>query len=73
VTWWEGWFRSILEWSLDLFSDRRAVWLRCRGIPLHAWDEQLFRMIVDSFGSFIDLDPSTVNRSKLDFARVKIS
>jgi hypothetical protein len=73
VTWWEGWFRSILEWSLDLFSDRRAVWLRCRGIPLHAWDEQLFRMIVDSFGSFIELDPSTVNRSKLDFARVKIS
>jgi hypothetical protein len=30
-------------------------------------------MIVDSFGSFIELDPSTVNRSKLDFARVKIS
>ncbi|WJX93169.1 hypothetical protein P8452_74729 [Trifolium repens] len=73
LRWWEGWFRSILEWSPDLFSDRRSVWLRCRGIPLHAWDEQLFRMIADSFGSFIELDPSTANRSKLDFARVKIS
>jgi hypothetical protein len=29
--WWEGSFRSILEWSSDLFMDRRSVWLRCRG------------------------------------------
>jgi hypothetical protein len=53
--------------------DRRTVWLRCRGVPLHAWDEPLFRSIADSFGSFIELDTSTANRSKLDIARVKIS
>jgi hypothetical protein len=73
VKWWEGWFRSILEWSPDLFLDRRAVWLMCRGVPLHAWDESLFRSIADRFGSFIELDPSTANRRKLDIARVKIS
>jgi hypothetical protein len=73
VKWWEGWFRSILEWSYDLFMDRREVWLRCRGVPLHAWDESLFRQIADRFGSFIEVDPYTANRSKLDIPRVKIS
>jgi hypothetical protein len=71
--WWEGWFRSMLEWSTDLFMDRRSVWLRFRGVPLHAWDEPLFHQLAERFGSFIELDAKTTNRLKLDVARVKIS
>jgi hypothetical protein len=71
--WWEGWFRSILAWSPDLFHDRREVWLRCRGVPLHAWDESLFRTIAESLGTFIELDEDTLNLSNFEVARVKIS
>jgi hypothetical protein len=71
--WWEGWFRSILEWSLDMFFDRRVVWLRCRGVPLHAWDESLFSSVAKKFGMFIEVDGTTANHTKLDVARVKIS
>ncbi|KAK2455003.1 zinc finger CCCH domain-containing protein [Trifolium repens] len=71
--WWEGWFRSILEWSPELHLDRRSVWLRCRGVPLHAWDELTFRQLTDRLGTFIELDMNTANRTKLDVARVKIS
>jgi hypothetical protein len=68
--WWEGWFRSILSWSPDLFYDRREVRLRCRGVPLHAWDVSLFRSISESLGTFIELDEDTLNLSNLDVARV---
>jgi hypothetical protein len=71
--WWEGWFRSILKWSPELYLDRRSVWLKCRGIPLHAWDEVTFRQLAERLGTFIELDTNTANRSKLDVARVKIS
>jgi hypothetical protein len=65
MKWWVGWFRSLLEWSPNLFSDRRNVWLSCRGVPLHAWDEPLFRSLAEQFGVFLEMDEATAKRSKL--------
>jgi hypothetical protein len=56
-----------------MFFDMRVVWLRCRGVPLHAWEESLFSSVAEKFGTFIEVDGATANHTKLDVARVKIS
>jgi hypothetical protein len=71
--WWEGWFRRIEEWSPETVHDRRLVWLRCLGVPLHAWEESLFCSIASSFGTWLETDPVTLKRKRLDVARFKIS
>jgi hypothetical protein len=37
VGWWRTWFDRFEEWSPNLVSNQRTVWLRCYGVPLHAW------------------------------------
>ncbi|KAK2442363.1 zinc finger CCCH domain-containing protein [Trifolium repens] len=69
----EGLVMEGYNWITATSMGGNMVWLRCRGVPLHAWDESLFRQIADRFGSFIEVDPYTANRSKLDIPRVKIS
>jgi hypothetical protein len=43
------------------------------GIPIHVWDEHLFKKIGNVFGDFVDFDEETIARKRFDFARVKIS
>ncbi|PNY14140.1 hypothetical protein L195_g010814 [Trifolium pratense] len=72
VGWWCTWFDKFEEWSPDLISNQRTTWLRCYGVPHHAWGEALFRASECKFGSFVDMDSSTKNMLRLDVARIKI-
>jgi hypothetical protein len=54
--WWCTWFDRFEEWSLDLVSNQRIIWLRCFGVPLHAWEGSLFKSIAFKHGSFIEVD-----------------
>jgi hypothetical protein len=38
VGWWCTWFDRFEEWSLDFVSNQRIIWLRCFGVPFHAWE-----------------------------------
>jgi hypothetical protein len=54
-------------------ADSREVWINVYGIPLHVWDEPLFKKIGSLFGTFIDFDEDTIERRRLDVARIKVS
>jgi len=43
------------------------------GIPLHVWDEPLFKKIGSLFGVFVDFDKDTIARNRLDMVRIRIS
>jgi hypothetical protein len=45
VGWWSTWFDRFEVWSPEGVSSHRVTWLRCYGVPLHAWGEALFRTI----------------------------
>lgn len=51
----------------------RGPCLRIYGTPLHAWNEMFFKICVSQFGRFIRADDCTVDKARLDFARVLVS
>ncbi|PNX60631.1 hypothetical protein L195_g052029 [Trifolium pratense] len=50
------------RWDKEELSYRRGAWVRLYGIPIHAWNEQFFKLYSDS-----------VEKGRLDFARVLIA
>ncbi|GAU47734.1 hypothetical protein TSUD_386930 [Trifolium subterraneum] len=64
---------KVVPWSSALVSNQRVTWIRCFGVPLHAWGVDLFRAITFKFGRFIYIDEQTKLMSRCDVARVKIS
>jgi hypothetical protein len=71
--WWDSIFKSVTCWSPQLVAESRVVWLNVHGIPLHVWDEPIFKKIGDMFGKFIDFDEENIGRSRLDVARIRVS
>jgi hypothetical protein len=72
VRWWCSLFERIVPWSSLLVSDQRVTWLRCFGVPIHAWGFDLFRDLAFKFGRFIDVDQMTINMVRCDVARIRI-
>jgi hypothetical protein len=71
--WWDASFLKVSIWSPPMVVSRRSVWLQIHGIPIHVWDEPIFKAIGNLFGGFIDFDEDTASRNRLDFARIKVS
>jgi hypothetical protein len=71
-----GWlcslFEKVVPWSPELISNDRVTWLRCFGVPQHAWGVDLFRALAFKYGRFIEVDDCTHKFKRCDFARVKI-
>ncbi|KAJ4836489.1 hypothetical protein Tsubulata_048700 [Turnera subulata] len=76
-------FASNQHWSDTIFDllrpwqpkdgpSNRKVWIRARGIPLHAWSHGFFHTLVSRFGSHISVAPETENKIKLDFAVLQV-
>ncbi|GAU20898.1 hypothetical protein TSUD_120900 [Trifolium subterraneum] len=66
------WFVKIKEWNPSEVSVDRVVWIRIFGTPVHAWKEDFFKKMVESFGELLVLDWDTSQKRRLDFARVLI-
>jgi hypothetical protein len=73
VGWWSTWFDRFELWSPKLVSNQRSSWLRCYGVPLHAWGQALFRTIGFKFGTFVGTDQSTKLLVRGDMARINIT
>jgi len=61
-------------WSKD--SDllyERGAWVRCYGIPLHAWNIRFFALIASCKGRLLKVDECTVNKVRLEYARLFIT
>ncbi|KEH19396.1 DUF4283 domain protein [Medicago truncatula] len=65
-------FDNIHKWSEQDTRYERGAWLRVYGVPIHAWNDDFFRMCVNRVGRFIHLDECTADRARLDYARILI-
>ncbi|GAU41797.1 hypothetical protein TSUD_379350 [Trifolium subterraneum] len=72
VGWWCSLFSRVVPWSSNLVTNHRVTWLRCFGVPLHAWGNDLFRALAFKFGRFIEVDIKTRQMLRCDEARIKI-
>jgi hypothetical protein len=70
--WWRGMFLSVKKWTPQCVALNRRLWLKVFGIPLHVWDEELFKAIGTHFGEFLDFDEDTIGRRRLDFATLHV-
>lgn len=68
----ESWFYDIRSWSPKEVAREREAWIRCQGVPVQGWSDQLFEMLANTLGSFISLDWSTMQKKCFDFARILI-
>jgi hypothetical protein len=72
VGWWSSLFEKVVPWSPELVSNHRVMWLRCYGVPVHAWGNNLFRALAFKFGRFVEVDEITRTMRRCHVARVKI-
>ncbi|CAL0301407.1 unnamed protein product [Lupinus luteus] len=56
-------FSSVSPWSMDCVSDCRDVWVRFFGIPVQAWNVDLFHKIAREFGTLLVIDDDALNKS----------
>jgi hypothetical protein len=72
VGWWCSLFEKVVPWSPELVSSERVAWLKCYGVPQHAWGVDLFRALAFKYGRFIEVDETTHQFKRCDYARVKV-
>lgn len=68
----ENWFSRIVKWIPMEVPCEHYTWIRCQGVPLHAWTAEFFESIVSSLGRFITLGDNTFNMKRFDMARIHI-
>jgi hypothetical protein len=56
-----------------MVAKKKRVWVKCRGVPLHVWEEKCFKMMGDFLGEFPDFDLATAERKRLDVVRLLIA
>jgi hypothetical protein len=65
-------FSKLKPWNPGLIATQREVWIQVYGIPIHIWGDDLFKMIGNKLGVFVDYDEETASMARFDVARVKI-
>ncbi|KAK6145750.1 hypothetical protein DH2020_019619 [Rehmannia glutinosa] len=71
--WFESWFEWIHPWDSRAYRTERRCWIKCFGIPIHAWEPRFFHKIAAALGSLIECDRHTTDKDRVDFARLLIS
>jgi len=66
-------FRNLHKWTACYVGYERGAWLRVYGTPVHAWNTNFFKLCVSKCGRFIQADECTVDKGRLDYARILIS
>ncbi|GAU35004.1 hypothetical protein TSUD_103270 [Trifolium subterraneum] len=70
--WWERRFLSLTPWRPNIRPNRRRIWVRLFGVPLHIWSFEGFKKIIWRYGKLINLDRETLEQTRLDVARAQI-
>ncbi|PNX71795.1 cysteine-rich receptor-like protein kinase, partial [Trifolium pratense] len=66
-------FSSWTRWDNIVQPYKRGAWVRLYGIPLQAWNVNFFKLCVFECGSFLRADICSVEKDRLDFARILIA
>ncbi|GAU42702.1 hypothetical protein TSUD_43120 [Trifolium subterraneum] len=70
--WWERRFLSLTPWRPNILPNRRRIWVRLFGVPLHIWSFEGFKKIIWRIGKLINLDRETAEKIRFDVARSQI-
>lgn len=70
--WLSTWFSDLRKWNPNEVDDEYLTWVKCYGIPIHAWGEDFFKFIISGTGEFVAIDDNTERRKSLDVARILI-
>ncbi|XP_058755922.1 uncharacterized protein LOC131629137 [Vicia villosa] len=70
--WWKVWFKEIIPWEPQDVDLERMAWIKCLGIPCHAWCNGFFETLASSLGTFIHCDDNTFTKLSMDVARLRI-
>lgn len=57
--WLGQWFKEIRRWRPNDVDNERVTWLRCYGIPCHAWCLEFFQFLTSPVGMSRSLDDDT--------------
>lgn len=60
-------------WSPKDVDHERLTWLKCYGLPCHAWCNQFFKFIAWCVGEFVSCDANTEKQKALDVARFLVN
>ncbi|GKU94304.1 hypothetical protein SLEP1_g7819 [Rubroshorea leprosula] len=71
--WLGQWFEEIKPWSPSMVAGERFMWIRCQGIPVHAWGPEFFNTIGAVWAKVISLDDRTSKKLRFDIGRILIS
>jgi len=66
-------FGNLHKWSTSDVKYERGAWVRAYGVPIHAWNEDFFRLCMSDTSRFIRTDECTSDKARLDYARTLIS
>ncbi|GAU46774.1 hypothetical protein TSUD_402850 [Trifolium subterraneum] len=61
------------RWDKEIVPVRRGAWVRLYGIPVHAWNEEFFKLCILDCGSYLRADSHTVDKIWFDYARILIA
>uniref|UniRef100_M1A393 Uncharacterized protein n=1 Tax=Solanum tuberosum TaxID=4113 RepID=M1A393_SOLTU len=53
-------------------SKENSAWVKIVGLPLHFWDQKIFKVIGDFYGGWVETEEETQLRNHLKWARIKI-
>lgn len=70
--WLFQWFRWIRPWNPKDIDKERVAWIRCFGIPIHAWSADFFSKLIEHVGMYLYSDDNTEKRKAFDVARFLI-
>lgn len=70
--WWDGMFESSKPWTPNMVSKKRITWLKVVGIPVHVWEEEVFKKIGAIYGEFLDFAEETIAKTRVDLAFIKV-
>lgn len=68
--WLYQWFKWIRPWKPSDIDPERTTWLRCYGVPVHAWNLAFFSKLASQVGEFVCVDDNTERKRSLDVARI---
>lgn len=72
-TWWSSVFKEVKTWKPNLVAKSRLVRLSFFGLPIHVWEEEVFKKLGVLFGEFIDFDEAIIGRKRFDRARILVA
>ncbi|XVF78709.1 hypothetical protein PTKIN_Ptkin14bG0157400 [Pterospermum kingtungense] len=72
ISLYEAWFDECKPWSKSGLQRNIPMWIVLQEVPLHLWDIKFFKVLGDSWGTFVDVDYNTACKSRFDRAKILV-